>query len=94
MNTQIKDILLKMGAGIQNMFKTQTPLELLNQERIALGYEPLSQSEWLAVSSGRANIADSEKESVPGFYLNAADAICDGALFKVGGGDDGPGFYI
>ena len=66
MNTLFENTLLKMGVGLQtmsaskvpamlkNLFKSQTPLEKLNQERAALGYDPLTQSEWLAGTGGVA----------------------------------------
>ena len=64
MNTLFENTLLKMGVGLQtmsapkvpamlkNLFKSQTPLEKLNQERASLGYDPLTQSEWLAGAGG------------------------------------------
>jgi hypothetical protein len=64
MNTLFENTLLKMGIGLQtmsapkvpsmlkNLFKSQTPLEKLNQERAAMGYDPLTQSEWLASAGG------------------------------------------
>jgi len=64
MNTLFENTLLKLGVGMQtmtapkipamlkNLFKSQTPLEKLNQERAAMGYDPLTQSEWLASAGG------------------------------------------
>ena len=69
MNTLFENTLLKMGVGLQtmsaskvpamlkNLFKSQTPLEKLNQERAALGYDPLTQSEWLAGAGAVATVA-------------------------------------
>ena len=48
--------MLALFKMVQNVFKTQTPLEKLNQERMALGYDPLTQSEWLAVVNNNRNL--------------------------------------
>jgi hypothetical protein len=80
MNTLIENTLLKMGVGLQtmtapkvpailkNLFKSQTPLEKLNQERAAMGYDPLTQSEWLAGAVAQSQNDGSELNGNKGWY--------------------------